>query len=614
MKSKEKKILKPKGPKLGLSEEELNKIKTIAEYLFMDQYQDNASYPRFEESFGAFCLEKSIDLPKVYKTLCGRRRKYITFRRLISSFNQWKKNPNKFNADCTKFLDLVYNNLLKKPGESIGKITDKAISYNTNNSEHKKAISQFCVITDEDQDTIKGFQITYDEFFKNNLFLNKENDKFYISLELNLAADLPTNENAQESFPDVNYRDGITHLGGTIKDEKINFLVFKCRSGKTSFIGKPSGTPFLFGSFGNQLHTIKIAIKDGSLIYIEPGFIEVERHNPKVDKATEEITENFIQQDKPIYEETILENVTNEEEVEKNILQPIMKDDRFYDRLKHTDKITGRPFFQIYPNVNRFIRFDPMSGTINVHIDPIDVIAEAANFITNRHEILNQVKRALQPKNILSGVGNLLLGGSANNVSPGQVLQDPVSLTNFLGDMCRSVERSAQEEGKKGIVKGLINGAVSGLSGLFSGGRGPVQALPPEPSQMNYPSYPNDPNMQPQPQMYPPMNPQINYPPPINNNFDNNDFNVEFHGQNLGDENLDQDYSSAKLRAGRGKKNKSKKDNNNAKKDNDEKIKLKAGLPFSLGGGGGLGEVFNVVNNVASNFFGFGGFGSGGGI
>lgn len=88
----------------------------------------------------------------------------------------------------------------------------------------------------------------------------------------------------------------------------------------------------------------------------------------------------------------------------------------------------------------------------------------------------------------------------------------------------------------------------------FQEGRGPVQPLPPEPSQMNYPSYPNDPNMQPQPQMYPPMNPQINYPPPINNNFDNNDFNVEFHGQNLGDENLDQDYSSAKLRAGRGKK------------------------------------------------------------
>ena len=108
-----KKLNKPHGPgKIDLTEEELNSIKTISEYLFMDQYQDTAAYPRFEESFGAFCLEKSIDLPKVYKTLCGRRRKYITFRRLISSFNQWKKNPTKYNEDCTKFMELVYKNLL----------------------------------------------------------------------------------------------------------------------------------------------------------------------------------------------------------------------------------------------------------------------------------------------------------------------------------------------------------------------------------------------------------------------------------------------------------------------------------------------------------------------
>ena len=59
---------KPKklyGPgRLDLTEEELNKIKTISEYLFMDNYQDTAAYPRFEECFGAFVLEKSIDLPK----------------------------------------------------------------------------------------------------------------------------------------------------------------------------------------------------------------------------------------------------------------------------------------------------------------------------------------------------------------------------------------------------------------------------------------------------------------------------------------------------------------------------------------------------------------------
>ena len=83
-------------------------------------------------------------------------------------------------------MDLVYKNLLKNPKETVGKIVDKAIGYNTYNMEFKKAISQFCVITDEDQNMIKGFQITYDEFFKNNLFLNKEEEKFYFSLELNL--------------------------------------------------------------------------------------------------------------------------------------------------------------------------------------------------------------------------------------------------------------------------------------------------------------------------------------------------------------------------------------------------------------------------------------------
>ena len=136
---------------IDLSEEELTKIKTISEYLFMDQYQDTCAYPRFEECFGAFCLEKSIDLPKVFKSLCGKKRKYLTFRRLIISFNHWKKNTKKSNPDFTKFMDLIYNNLLKKPGQSIGKISDKAINYNTNNSQHKKAISQFCVITDEER-------------------------------------------------------------------------------------------------------------------------------------------------------------------------------------------------------------------------------------------------------------------------------------------------------------------------------------------------------------------------------------------------------------------------------------------------------------------------------
>ena len=104
---------------IDLSEEELTKIKTISEYLFMDQYQDTCAYPRFEECFGAFCLEKSIDLPKVFKSLCGKKRKYLTFRRLIISFNHWKNNKNinnynfDFNALSNNKTSIFNNNKLR---------------------------------------------------------------------------------------------------------------------------------------------------------------------------------------------------------------------------------------------------------------------------------------------------------------------------------------------------------------------------------------------------------------------------------------------------------------------------------------------------------------------
>ena len=105
---------------LLLSQDELDNIKTLAEYLFMDQYQDISTYPRFEECFGAFIYNEKIDLPVAYKSICGKRKKYITFRRLIISYNQWKKNNKKNTLDFNNFMNLVYNKLLKNPEENVG--------------------------------------------------------------------------------------------------------------------------------------------------------------------------------------------------------------------------------------------------------------------------------------------------------------------------------------------------------------------------------------------------------------------------------------------------------------------------------------------------------------
>mgnify|MGYP007012564616 CR=1 FL=1 len=128
-------------------------------------------------------------------------------------------------------------------------------------------------------------------------------------------------------------------------------MVFKCRSGKTSFIGKPEGTPFLFGNYKMQLQGIKIAVNNNKLVHIEPHFESVERYNPVIDKKPNEINNIYLKEDKPIFEEKIMEEM-GEEESEKNILQPLVPEEKFYNAKKYQDKIFGNKFIEICPIFN----------------------------------------------------------------------------------------------------------------------------------------------------------------------------------------------------------------------------------------------------------------------
>ena len=109
----------------------------------------------------------------------------------------------------------------------------------------------------------------------------------------------------------------------------------------------------------------------------------------------------------------------------------------------------------------------------------------------------------------------------------------------------------------------------------------------------NYPPYPNmmENNMNIPP--YPPQQNQMSNPPPMGPGGDN--FTYEFNQPNQNE----QEYSSAYLRSGQNKEEKKKDIKNNLDK-------LKGGFKFNFGQGG-LGGMLNMVNNVAQNFFGFGG-------
>ena len=459
----EKKINK-RNKFLLLSNEELEKIKSVAEYLFKDQYQDTCSYPRFEECFGVFITKEKIDLPTVYKLICGRRKKYITFRRLIISYSQWKRNPERFSEDFQKFMTLLYKDLLKNSDENVGFKPEKCVYYNTRNCQNRKAISKFSVITDELKENIRGFQIYYDDFFKNDLFLNKETEKYYVSLEINLVAETPTNSESEETFPTINDRDGITHIGGTFNEEGINFLVFKCRSGKTSFIGKPDGTPFLFCNYKKQLQTIKIGVFNNKLIYLEPQLVQVERFNPVIDKNPNEIGNIYLKQDQPIFEEKILENL-GEEEAEKTLLQPLVSEDRFFNAKKHEDKIIGDKFSEICPMINRYDPNSIKNSKAKYIFNINTILEEAGNYAEIHRNRLRNITKSIGKQ--ISGKIPSLLSSSLQKLSLGDFLQNTGNFDSLLGKLGKNILEKAKKQHK--AVNGIIKNALSGITKYLSG-------------------------------------------------------------------------------------------------------------------------------------------------
>jgi hypothetical protein len=279
------------------------------------------------------------------------------------------------------FFDKFLNEIMKNEGEGTGIKEEDAVKYSTKNGDKKNAISKFSVITDENKEKVKGFQIYYDDFFKNDLFLNKQGEEFYVSLEINLPV-LDVEQNKE--FPDINMRDGITHIFGTVSD-KINFLGFKCRSGKTSFIGQPSGNPFVYGGRNKQFKSVKVEIKNNELSYFEPHFEHVDRNNPYINKENSEITQSYLDQDEPIYEENELEKIENKEDLSKSILQPLISDKHFFNP-RFIDAIAGRDFKEFCSLMPRFINKDKLKGKKKKEFkfNPNDLIKEAGNFFEKK--------------------------------------------------------------------------------------------------------------------------------------------------------------------------------------------------------------------------------------
>ena len=332
-----------------ISYDDLEKIKHILNYIYTDHYQDISTFPRFEECFAPLSIEKKINFPEAYSEMLGEKKKYLTLRRMIKFYLNFNKKEINYSENTINLYNLLFNSIFKKEGEFIGKELNNSISYSSKNFIGHKTISSIAVITDKKNKEISGLQIIYDDIFVSNLFfgnLNKLNIGLLINL--NIKENLPDELN--KKFPDKNQRDGILNILGTYTDH-ITFIGFKSRLGKILVFGKPEGKPFLFGENGKQLSYIKLSIKNNHICYLEPHFNEIDRINPYLSIKSSQVNEDFLNEDKLLYEENFIQKTINNNNINDKkklelFLLPLINDENFKKSFDNGD-IRGTFIYEI---------------------------------------------------------------------------------------------------------------------------------------------------------------------------------------------------------------------------------------------------------------------------
>ena len=327
---------------------DLAKIAMICDYLILDRFHDISSFLRLEKCFGPFFNKENIDfLPEVFKEICGEKKKYISFGRLILAYTKWKSKSST-NEKFNKFMDLVFGNMIKTQDQVIGNIVEGGRIFSTRNTKGRKVISRFSVLTDESKNKIEGLHIQYDDVFDTVLSPIKKRDN--ITLEMNFA---PNGQNIRD-------RDGISHIAGKYNTTKgiIKFLIFKCRSGKTFYIGDPLEEDgdqfefFLFGTSSCQLKSVRVELVNEQLIYFEPKFQPSLRVNQKIvdfDSIDEKYINDNIINAPLIFEENEMQNMPMEQLIESNtLLIPCISDDAFIDKKTLVEPLSGKDFNEIY--------------------------------------------------------------------------------------------------------------------------------------------------------------------------------------------------------------------------------------------------------------------------
>ena len=339
--------------KLGLSPEEENQLKTICEYLFVDQFMDFATYNRFEQCFQPLFNNIPISIDKVFKSICGEKKKYINYQRLVNSYLLYKNEEAKIIPDLKIFFEKLFNSILKKENTTIGKTQEKTFIFITPKScKIRDCISSIKLVSDN-EGAIHGLIMEYDDISKIKMYPTKIQDNLVISLDMKLGIvdEIPVKERKKgklEGIKEEFYRDAVTHVFGTVsqKTNLINFLGFKCVSGKTVFVGYPEGDGFIFGKFGTKFHELKVQMNLDGIFLLQPGFKENRRTNFYLNTEANNLTEEELRKDMLIQDEVQLSKLNDTIQIDKMITTPIIDENQFFNE-KLMDEISGNDYKEV---------------------------------------------------------------------------------------------------------------------------------------------------------------------------------------------------------------------------------------------------------------------------
>lgn len=336
-----------------ISNLEIAKIAMVCDYLVLDRFQEISSFLRFEKCFGPlFNKEKPDFLFEVFQEICGPKKKYITFGRLIQAYIIWKTKISN-NESFKKFMDILFNKMIKTNNQIVGTPVEGGRVFSTRNSRGRSIISKFSVLSDEKKNVLKGFHIQYDDHFESILAPKKnENEKNTDNIKLEIHFEANGNN--------IRDRDGISHIAGKYSktNKIIKFLIFKCRSGKTFYIGDNKEEKneeielFLFGTSSCQLKALRIELVNNQLMYLEPKFQPSVRVNQKIiafDLIDDKFVNDNIINAPLIFEENEISNVPIEDLIDSNsLIVPCISDDAFIDKKTLVEPISGKDFNEIY--------------------------------------------------------------------------------------------------------------------------------------------------------------------------------------------------------------------------------------------------------------------------